>query len=530
MIDIFMLIMVIALAVIILIINIYLLAYYCAEDDNDCGGGIFSKIIAVLGMFIGLGQICLLPLDVSNTRGDGGEFRMDVLWKITYILIVVFVFFIIPLAISIYECDPEWTFMQKLSNSFCFFICEVVVVACLFGITYLLWNKAHIPITSLKCSINTDDIFSDSSTEITSENESNFTGLCGKAKDTEIKIKVSFAVYIIALLSVISYILFMIFGGVGFFSFPLDLIYSFCTRPIKIKPAKLEEMKKEIVITAADLKDLGMQLKQLEAKGHHNKNMFSKEKRHYNQLLKELKVGVAVIDEQFQIINMQSLANQTSALGYLLQLIAGIFCIILSILWIFQILFYIIIKRKGRPLFKFLNIPLVKLTDANLSFLAICIFTVLSLYLLLITIKGNFKFGIRIMILGSIHPMKKDNTYMNSILFNVMLVMLTSVSVIQFSIRAFGEYTSLTDADIIFNTQIKYLSFYRFFFNNNIFEYGLLIIAIISFIYLICRPNDTNTVRKILYKKFENDKKANEAGKGTEIEMTIKDSNSINEN
>ena len=47
------------------------------------------------------------------------------------------------------------------------------------------------------------------------------------------------------------------------------------------------------------------------------------------------------------------------------------------------------------------------------------------------------------MTLGQIHPMKKDNTYMNSILFNVLLVMLTSVSVIQFSIRAFGEYTSM---------------------------------------------------------------------------------------
>ena len=525
MIDIFMLVMVIALAVIIIIINIYLLAYYCAEDDNEFGSGTFAKIIAVLGMFIGLGQVCLLPLDVSNTRGDGGEFRMDIIWKITYILIVIFVFFIIPLAISIYECDPDWSFCQKISNSFCFFACEIVVVACLFGVTYLLWNKAHIPISSLKCSMNNVDTWASSSQEIDDTNEEKFLILCDKKKNTEIEIKVSFAVYIIALLSIISYVLFMIFGGVGIFSFPLDLIYSFCTRPIKIKPAKLEEMKKEIVVTAADLKDLGMQLKKLEEKGDHKRNMFSKEKRHYNELLKELKVGVSVIDDQFQIINMQTLANQTSALGYLLQLIAGVFCFILSFLWIIQILLYIIIKKNGRPINGFLNVPLVKLTDANLSFVAICIFTVLSLYLLLITIKGNFKFGIRIMILGEIHPMKKDNTYMNSILFNVMLVMITSVSVIQFSIRAFGEYTSLTDADIIFNTQIKYLSFYGFFFKNNIFEFGLLIISVISFIYLICRPNDTNTVRKILYKKFENDKKDKE-NSNKEIEMTVKSINS----
>ena len=510
-----MLVMVIVLGIVIVIVNIYLLAYYCAEDDNEFGSGIFAKIIAVLGMFIGLGQICLLPLDVANTRGEGGDFRMDILWKITYISITCFVFFIIPLAISLYECDPDWSFCQKLSNSFCFLICELVVVGCLFGITFLFLNKAHIPITSLKCKI--DSSWTDSEEEIDSKNN-----ICDKALNTEIEINVSIVVYIIALLSIISYILFMIFGGVGIFSFPLDLIYAFCTRPVKIKQPKLEEMKKEIVVTAADLKDLGMQLKKMEEEGVNSKTIFNKEKRRYNELLKQLKVGVSVIDDQFQIINMQNLANQTSALGYLLQLIAGIFCFILSLLWITQILLYIIIKKNGRPINGFLNIALVKLTDLNLSFLAICLFIVLCLYLLLVTIKGNFKFGLRIMLFVEIHPMKKDNTYMNSILFNVMLIMLTSVSVIQFSIRAFGEYTSLTDADIIFNTQVKYLSFYRYFFKYNVFEYGLLGIAFISFIYLICRPNDTNTVRKILYKKFENDKKANGS---KEIEMTVKNIN-----
>ena len=516
MIDIFMLVMVIILGIVIIIVNIYLLAYYCAEDDNEFGSGGFAKMIAILGMFIGLGQICLLPLDVTNTRGEGGDFRMDLIWKITYISITCFVFFIIPLAISVYECDPEWSCCQKFSHTFCFIFCELVVVGCLFGVTFLYFNKANIPITSIKCKI--DSIWTDSQEEM-----DNIDKICDKIVNTQIEIKVSIVVYIIALLSIISYILFMIFGGVGIFAFPLDLIYSFCARPVKIKPPKLEEMRKEIVVTAADLKDLGMQLKKMEENGINKKCFFSKDKRRYNDLLKQLKVGVSIIDDQFQIINMQNLANQTSALGYLLKLIAGIFCFILSLVWIAQILLYIILKKDGKPIHQFVNIALVKLTDLNLSFLAICIFIVLSLYLLLITIKGNFKFGLRVMFFVEIHPMKKDNTYMNSILFNVMLIMLTSVSVIQFSIRAFGEYTTLTDADIIFNTQIRYLSIYSYCFKYNVFEYGLLGIALISFLYLICRPNDTNTVRKILYKKFENDKKNKEP---KEIEMTVKSINS----
>ena len=518
MIDIFMLVMVIVLSIIIIFINIYLLAYYCATDDNDFKCAIIFKITAVFGMFIGLGQVCLLPLDISNTRGDGGEFRMDIIWQITYLVITIFVFVIIPLEIAIYESDPDWTCKQKLGNTFCFFFCEVIVIGLLFLITYFTFNTAHIPVESTKCAISSTFT---SSEEITELNEQKFYSNCEAVQDSELEFTVNFLVYAIALLSFISYLLFMLFGGIGLFSFPLDLIYSFCTRPIKIKPGKLEVMKNEIVVTAADLKDLGMQLKKLEEKGHHKKNIFSKDRRNYNNLLKQLKVGVSVVDDQFQIINFQEMANQTSALGYLFQLIGGIFCLILTVLWILQIVFYILIKIDGKPLFTFLNVPLVALADANVSFLSIIIFVVLTFYLLIITVKGNFKFGLRIMILGAIHPMKKDKTYMNSILFNVSLVMLTSVSVIQFSIRAFGEYTSLTDADIIFNTQIKYLTFYNFFFTYNIFEYGMLIISLISFIYLICRPNDTNTVKKILFKKFENDKKNNE--KYTQIEMSDKD-------
>ena len=107
-------------------------------------------------------------------------------------------------------------------------------------------------------------------------------------------------------------------------------------------------------------------------------------------------------------------------------------------------------KKNGKPLFEFLNIPLVILSDKGLFFLSIIIFVIMAFYLLITTVKGNFKLGLRIIILGQIHPMKKDNTYMNSILFNVLLIMLASISVIQFSIRAFGKYTSMTVADIFY--------------------------------------------------------------------------------
>ena len=171
MIDIFMLVVVIVLSLIIIGVNIYLLAYYCTTDDNDFKGAIVLKITAVLGMFIGLGQVCLLPLDVSNTRGNGGEFRMDLIWQITYLVIVVFVFVIIPLEIAIYECDPDWTLKQKFWNSFCFFFGEVLVVAILFIATFFIFNKVHIPVASKQCPIDLTMSQLTSSHLITDEDE-----------------------------------------------------------------------------------------------------------------------------------------------------------------------------------------------------------------------------------------------------------------------------------------------------------------------------------------------------------------------
>ena len=384
MIDIFMLVVVIVLSLIIIGVNIYLLAYYCTTDDNDFKGAIILKITAVLGMFIGLGQVCLLPLDVSNTRGNGGEFRMDLIWQITYLVIVVFVFVIIPLEIAIYECDPDWTLKQKFWNSFCFFFGEVLVVAILFIATFFIFNKVHIPVASKQCPIDLTMSQLTSSHLITDEDEIIVYANCTTKEGTELEFTVDFKIYAIALLSFISYLLFMLFGGVGLFSFPLDLIYSFCTRPIKIKPGKLEEMKKEIVVTAADLKDLAMQLKKLEELGHHKKNMFSKDRRHYKDLLKQLKVGVSVVEDQYEIIDFQDKANKTSALGYLMSLIGGIFFLLITVIWIVQIVLYIIIKKDGKPLFGFLNIPLVILSDKGLSFLSIIILVIMAFYLLVL--------------------------------------------------------------------------------------------------------------------------------------------------
>lgn len=100
----------------------------------------------------------------------------------------------------------------------------------------------------------------------------------------------------------------------------------------------------------------------------------------------------------------------------------------LTIVWTIQ-LFGTTLYSGGKPLFTFLDTPLVNLqAQPGVGFLSVAIYSVLVLYLQGCAVKGNIIFGLRIPLIISFHPMKKDRTFLNSFLFNVNIMMLTSIA------------------------------------------------------------------------------------------------------
>ena len=85
-------------------------------------------------------------------------------------------------------------------------------------------------------------------------------------------------------------------------------------------------------------------------------------------------------------------------------------------------------RRNSFPYHSFLNKMLVHLETKNYTFLAVTMLGIFSLYLLWCVMKGVFKIGIKIPMFFTIHPMIKDETWMNTFLFNVGLLLLCSVS------------------------------------------------------------------------------------------------------
>lgn len=64
---------------------------------------------------------------------------------------------------------------------------------------------------------------------------------------------------------------------------------------------------------------------------------------------------------------------------------------------------------------------------------------------------------------------------MNSFLFNALILMITTLAVCHFLAEAFANYMRLTQVGLLFSVMIKNISLFKFFFQNNIFIWALVV-------------------------------------------------------
>eukprot|EP00753_Platysulcus_tardus_P002568 PLAT11677.1.p1 GENE.PLAT11677.1~~PLAT11677.1.p1 ORF type:complete len:560 (+),score=308.21 PLAT11677.1:87-1682(+) len=511
--DPLLVIMTVVLSLLLLVINFYLLVYYQHPDDKNVA--YFPKVLVVFGLLFVEACVLLLPLDVANKSGsiacnawqaDGiysvafcGGLNMTLLWQIVYMSIAVFIVVLIPFAILYYEADDG---MDNVGNSqFCsalkFEVVLLVVIVGLSAILFALANTTQLPLTEMVAkpseAVNLTAAVAAANGSI-SDVMASLTVASGdvcacEASAITLDFNVTYPIYLTALLSFIGWWFFVLFGGIGMIALPMDLLNAFAHRPKIMPPSKYAEAQLELVRRAKQLSEIGAQIKAAQLKSKEEK-MTRKQRRKQKDVdrltLNKFKQAVFVLErdlEDLQICGPEF--NNHNPLVPWIKLFAGIVSIILSILWVLQICLYMV---PPVPLTGFLNDYFIALDSFFPLFgtLSVGLFT---LYLLAIVIKGNFKFGLRFFCF-EVHPMVYGGTLMNSFLFNLALIMLCAMPVVQFATQAFSKYARLTDVDVIFGTQIRYLQFYSLFFANNIFVFVFLGLTFISMVYFICRPAD----------------------------------------
>ena len=485
MIDAMTLIMIIAITLVLIITNIYVLVYFSNPIDRESCIGWFLKLIVIIGLTLAWCQVLMVPLDVSNNRTFGGGIDMKSFWSIVFIITLVYILVIFPITSSLYETQDDWTCCEKFKHSICFFLVLIIFFVGLTGVLYGTIGKTDIPIKKIEyednCELNL--ILIDSSKPIDYDDIK-----CNiKRTDETIELNVNIIIYSMSVLTFFSWIVFALFGGIGLASVPLDFFVNFKSRPKTLTHDSVTHRKKILFDEIVELRSIGDELKTLEDEGVTKMFFLSGKRRSYNRLKNEFTARFALVKKEFEILNKNNyIGENCCVIFYYLLIPLGVLSTILSILWLVQfICSYFYIHKDGRPGYPFLSLMLIYFQDHDVSFLSFLFFSILTLYLLFCVIKGNFQFGVRFLCCFAVHPMEKGKTYMNSFLFNISLILLGSMAITQFVTDCLSDYVAFTDIDALFNTLIKNLKFFKYFYRYHVFQYIFFAVFVLSFFYMI---------------------------------------------
>ncbi|KAF1895598.1 hypothetical protein Lal_00041879 [Lupinus albus] len=513
----------VVVCIIVFLFNVYLLINY--QHPDDVNQAYFPKFVVVFGLSIAAISILMLPADVANREAcrhaiyNGAcnlTLPMKTLWLIIYIVDAVLVFFIIPFAMFYYEGDQDKSIGKRIKSALCWVVTTAVVCALILGILYGMGRYFVVYVTETVWALWFPKLgwtgkrgnlglgvvgkvdfsvrhLSSSTTSFPSSWGDFSSGqpciggsgvhqcsayVASPSSEKTWTMRATFPEYVVALATIVGSVLFSIFGGVGIACLPLGLIFSFIRRP-KAVITRSQYIKEatELGKKAKELKKAAHSLHQEERSGSKGRK-FRKNVKEVEKELFQLEEDVKLLEEMYPQGEKAETSWALTVIGYLAKLVLGILGLIVSVAWVAHIIIYLLIDP---PLSPFLNEVFIKLDDVW-GLLGTAAFAFFCFYLLLAVIAGAMMLGLRLVFI-TIHPMKWGGTLMNSFLFNVGLILLSSISVIQFCSTAFAYYAQATAAQEIFGHTLESLRGIKYLYKYNVFQIAFVVFAGLTFVY-----------------------------------------------
>ncbi|KZV50640.1 LIMR family protein [Dorcoceras hygrometricum] len=478
----------IVVCIVVFIFNLYLLVNY--QHPDDANQAYFPKFVVVLGLSVAAISILMLPADVANRQAcrrsiyNGAcslTLPMKNLWLAVYIVDAILVFFVIPFAMFYYEGDQDKSVFKRMKSALLWVIVTAVVCALVLGILYGLAGKVDFTVRHLSSATEPFSSalgFSSGQQCIGAGARQCAAYSATSSSETTWTMRTTFPEYVVALATIVGSVLFTIFGGVGIACLPLGLIFSFIRRP-KAVITRSQYIKEatELGKKARELKKATDALHQEERSGNKGRKWRKNVKTVEKELLL-LEEDVKTLEEMYPQGEKAEASWALTVLGYLAKLVLGVLGLIVSVAWVAHIVIYLLIDP---PLSPFLNEVFIKLDDVW-GLLGTAAFAFFCFYLLLSVVSGAMMLGMKLVFI-TIHPMKWGATLMNSFLFNVGLILLSSISVIQFCATAFGYYAQATAAQEIFGHTLQSLRGIKYLYKYNVFQIAFIVLAGLTFIY-----------------------------------------------
>ena len=120
--------------------------------------------------------------------------------------------------------------------------------------------------------------------------------------------------------------------------------------------------------------------------------------------------------------------------------------------------------------------------------MATVIFVIIGYYLMMCTMHGNLKVGIRFLSF-TFYPLKPHETMINSFVINAMLMNSYMYSLTYYITDLFSPYMRGTQAAIFFQVITKNMKFYGWFFKRQVFNTLMIIwILFITAYFVFIKP------------------------------------------
>jgi len=386
--------------------------------------------------------ILIIPFDVWNTRQAGGIGEaLQIIWQVLFGFVGVMVCFVVPWALIYYESyDEDKPGPKGLARQCLWGLVGALIVfgLCLLGIgvSYIWLGNAVIPVTTY-------------TTNFASANFNTSIGavpLTVSGTSATLTVRMSFLVYAVAILSLGGWFCFCICGGCGLTAVPLEMVLWFVYRPKKISQSEFKIQQKKYAQRAHKLIEIGKRLDEL------RKQPGGRAKPKSIRNYRDFKDAVYQLDDDFKKVKTAYERGGGWIVLYIISLVIGLIFGIITILWILHMIVYVI---PPKPIWGGLN-EFFRWFDLAFPLFGMIAYSIFAFYLLFSILVGNVMVAGRIPFCA-IYPIRWKDTLTSSFLFNTGLMLLGSLTVVQFCATVFSKYAQSTVIEIMINTYVKHM-------------------------------------------------------------------------
>ncbi|EZG55995.1 putative LMBR1-like protein [Gregarina niphandrodes] len=448
-----------------LVATLWFVYHYCHPDDLKYNQGILAQVVVIFGFQIAYLSFCLVATDAYNERFEG-QFNMSYCWKLVYLMIVIYLSIVLPLAVFYYEADsdPRITKTSPLVQTLKRGSMYIVAVWGVIGLLYLACRK------------------------MTIGGEHCLDEGCSVSVPTSQTVTLEFLSYLIGLPGFIGWFVFMFTGGIGIASVPVGLFMKWWHFPKPLPVHEYEKMKKVLGERATALREVGEGLAAHEMRKKNGLRNPTARMRFRSKVSKYKEI-VQLLSEEYERLEKRA-GGKLNPVKYMFYFVLAMFSFVLTvILWCQVIMACLYPSATGKPPINGISVAFTKMREWRAFFPEFSLYLLIYGHQVLCSVVGMITLNAKMKGCLPVEPLRKKSTHLNAMLFHTAIMLTTCCAIVVLSVETLPSYVEGTEANTIFYMEKNYAKLFKTFYRKAVFQWIWFLLSCLSFIWLSIWPS-----------------------------------------